>query len=325
MNGTGFKVLLSSLEASRSSLHNWLQFWTLLVVIGVVLDVLFVVWEYRAELTEFQRGIVLPPSRPSISLLLFGLLAAALVAVGVSGELVVESKIEGVETRIRRASDEQFAQLSQDAFHAEERLTRIDSKARTVESRLDGASVALDQVGTTLRLRGPRDFLLDVRRADFIKSLRPFAGQKIELSYCGHPAAPSDANAVWQELIRLLSVNKEARIFGAGWQVNPTVWNDNCVDFGGVQLSISMSAASNVQNSARALLQELRKRDIYSEMLPSSSSNAAFLLNAFGPSSPLYMAAKDPSTIFVLVGDNPLTAYPLVKPQPIIDQNQQNK
>ena len=82
MDESALKILLDNLEMSRSSLHGWLHFWTFLVVVGVALEVVFVIWEYRELLHDFRRGIVHPPEKPSVLLLVLGLLGAGLVAVG---------------------------------------------------------------------------------------------------------------------------------------------------------------------------------------------------------------------------------------------------
>jgi hypothetical protein len=112
MTESALKTLLDNLERSRSSLHGWLHFWTFLVVVGVVLEVVFVVWEYAVELKDFKRGIVHPPEKPSILLLVLGLLGAGLVAVGVAGELYIDVKANSLETEIRKANEDRISLLS---------------------------------------------------------------------------------------------------------------------------------------------------------------------------------------------------------------------
>ena len=67
MDESALRTLIANLEASRSSLHWWLEFYTWLVVAGVVFEVVFVIWEYLEELHDFQRGIIHPPERPKKS------------------------------------------------------------------------------------------------------------------------------------------------------------------------------------------------------------------------------------------------------------------
>src|SRR4051812_46660850 len=83
---------LAELESWSSRLDSWLNFWTALVVIGVVLEVAFVVWEYKIELYEFRRGTIRSPERPKPLKFVSELLGVGLVAAGVMGELAVHSR-----------------------------------------------------------------------------------------------------------------------------------------------------------------------------------------------------------------------------------------
>ena len=103
MDESALKVLISNLEGSRATLDSWLFVFTLLVVVGVVLEVVFVIWEYRDELHDWRRGIIHPPEKPSIALLVFGLFGAGLVAIGVTGELYIGAKI-GAKENIHQRS-----------------------------------------------------------------------------------------------------------------------------------------------------------------------------------------------------------------------------
>ncbi len=97
---------IKSLESSSKSLESLLYFFVALVVIGVVLEVWFVIWEYRIEFKEFQRGTIRSPQKPSIRKLCFELLGAALVAIGVAGELGVDIKSGAIQTRLRTKNGE---------------------------------------------------------------------------------------------------------------------------------------------------------------------------------------------------------------------------
>lgn len=92
---------LKTLEASWASLDAWLRFWIFLVVLGVVVELIVILVEYFDELHEFRRGILKPPGRPSTWLLVFGLLGAGLVAIGVAGEFGIQIKAGKVETEMR--------------------------------------------------------------------------------------------------------------------------------------------------------------------------------------------------------------------------------
>ena len=87
------RQLLDCLEASRLSLHWWLSFFTWLVVIGVVSETIFVILEYRNDKHDFLRGIIRPPDRPNRFKFVLEIVGVSLVAIGVGGELNLESRI----------------------------------------------------------------------------------------------------------------------------------------------------------------------------------------------------------------------------------------
>src|SRR5215467_9563353 len=98
---TALRKLLDSLDACRSSLHWRQDVCAFLVVVGVVSETAFVIWEYLSERRDFRRGSIHSPERPSR--LKFGLemIDVALVAFGVAGELYFAAKIDTLETRLR--------------------------------------------------------------------------------------------------------------------------------------------------------------------------------------------------------------------------------
>src|SRR5712675_1505434 len=74
MDESALRTLIANLDASGSLFHWWLNVSTFLVVVGVVLELVFVVVEYREELHQFKRGIMRPPDRPGRLLFFSGLL-----------------------------------------------------------------------------------------------------------------------------------------------------------------------------------------------------------------------------------------------------------
>src|SRR5579864_7161922 len=139
MDESALRILLANLEGSQSSLHGWLEFWTVLVVIGVVLEVVFVIWDYFEHLQDFRRGTIHSPGRPNLLLSVLGLLGATLVAVGVSGELYEETKIEHVETQIRTANDELYLFLSKEAGYAAQSAKVAHDEAGAVKGIADAS------------------------------------------------------------------------------------------------------------------------------------------------------------------------------------------
>ena len=94
MDESAFKILIANLEGSRSVLDGWLNLWTALVVIGVVAEIGFVIWEYTDDLRAWRSGAITSPARPRRVKFLLELVGASLVALGVAGELVVDARID---------------------------------------------------------------------------------------------------------------------------------------------------------------------------------------------------------------------------------------
>jgi hypothetical protein len=162
---SALRIALASLDDCKSSLHWWLGFFTVWVVVGVALELVFVVWEYVDELHDFRRGIVHPPDRPNRLLFALGFFATGLVALGVGGELYAESKIATVETCIRKGDDALFLLLSAeasdaaksaktahdeaDAVQEDARQLRVDlAKATAGEQQLEAAQKKAEEFAT---------------------------------------------------------------------------------------------------------------------------------------------------------------------------------
>jgi hypothetical protein len=97
---------ISALNNRSDSLEVWLYFWVALVAIGVVMEVWFVIWEYREDLAGFRRGTIRSPDSPSVKKLLVHTFAAGLVAIGVSGEFVIDIKAGSIQTDLRTKNGE---------------------------------------------------------------------------------------------------------------------------------------------------------------------------------------------------------------------------
>jgi hypothetical protein len=139
MDEASLKILISNLESSRASLDSWLFVFTLLVVVGVALEVAFVIWEHLDALHDWRRGIVHPPEKPSVALLVFGLFGAGLVAIGVGGELYIGAKIGAKETSIREANDSRASLLSKLAGDAAQSAKTAHDEADSVKGIADAA------------------------------------------------------------------------------------------------------------------------------------------------------------------------------------------
>jgi hypothetical protein len=165
MDSSTLFARLNNLESSWSSYDSWLKFWIALVVVGVAIELVVVVKEYRDDRHEWSRGIIRPPDRPSGWLLFWNLLGAGFVAIGVAGEFAIHLKAGKVETDIRSVTRELVA-ISED--HA--------STAELETTRLRAAIADRDLT--------PR------QRDDIRASMRAFAGKEVFIrSYPNDPEA----------------------------------------------------------------------------------------------------------------------------------------
>jgi hypothetical protein len=153
---SALRIALASLDECNSSLHWWLGFWTVLVVIGVALELVFVVWEYIDELHDFRRGIMHPPDRPNRLLFVLGFFATGLVALGVGGELYAESKIATLETCVRKGNDALFLLLSKEAGGAANSAQQAERSSASAKSDAKEAEGVADSAKTT-SLEATRD------------------------------------------------------------------------------------------------------------------------------------------------------------------------
>jgi len=201
MDDSALQTLLNNLDTSRSSLHGWLHFWTFLVVLGVALEVVFVVKEYIDQSHDFRRGIVHPPERPSTMLFVLGMLGAGLVAMGVAGELSVDVQAGKVETEIRKANELRVALLSKEAGDAKTSAEDAATAASRAKSVADAAVIAAGKAQEKVEAVAKRaeevdnkvtltQFLVSARFINDPKALterlRQFKGQSVILtSYIG--------------------------------------------------------------------------------------------------------------------------------------------
>jgi hypothetical protein len=314
MDGSALRSALASLDDCNSSLHWWLGFWTFLVALGVVLEVVFVVWEYREEMHDFSRGVIHPPERPNTVLFVLGFLGAALVAAGVSGELWEESKIATVETCIRKGNDAVSLLLSKEAGDAANSAKTARDEADTVKAetdelttRLASAAKLLNTIEQDVRSQGPRWKLLEGGRDNFVKSLKPFAGQRVTVVECGiwGRVAPEPFK-LEQDSINFLGKD------GAGWAVEtpgyaqwPECSAGGATSFGGNLVTFNSTATKAVKDSAKALSNALNELGISTIVMPTLTP-IHDPLGFMGPDSPWGLASKDPTAVILLVGTNPV-------------------
>jgi hypothetical protein len=132
MDLSALEGAISKLERSLNSLGGWLVFFTLLVVIGLIL-------EYAEDLKD------LITKRPFKWKLLGAMVGALLITAGVAGELVVEYRASRVETELRTANEKVIAMLNQKAGDAQ---VSADKAANSADRANSSAKKANDEAGT---------------------------------------------------------------------------------------------------------------------------------------------------------------------------------
>jgi hypothetical protein len=257
---SALRTLLENLERSQSSLHGWLEFWTTLVIVGVALEIIFVVWEYREDLHDFRRGIVHPPEKPITLRFVLGLFASVLIVVGVGGELYAGAKLERVETRIRGANDELYLLLSREAGDAKTsaeiahgEVDAIRKEADAIENRLREASTQLGALEEDLIAQGPRWRLLEKAAPELIKQLTPFAGQNVDLFVCGTRESASGDREMMSTWGRIADILGDK---GAKWSElhgGLSFWDTRPFACEGMLVSVSSRAPKTTMDAAKAL------------------------------------------------------------------------
>jgi len=184
---SALRSALANLDACNASLHWWFGFWTVLVAVGVLLEAVFVVWEYRDELHDFGRGLIHAPERPKRVLFVLGLLGTGLVAAGVSGEFWKESQIATVETCIRKGNDGLFLLLSKVAGDAATSATiaHVEAKAAMdvagkAQQRAGAVEKQTEELNRNLQDSKTQLQAVDAKRAELEKSL-------INMAVCNAP------------------------------------------------------------------------------------------------------------------------------------------
>jgi hypothetical protein len=174
---------IKALESRSDSLEDWLKFWICLVVAGVVIEVFVVLVEYRHALEEFRRATIRTPDRPSGWMVVFGLLGAGLVAIGVSGELGIDFMSRDVETGLRNKNRELVGLFQRASSEAIERASNADERAsanerEAAELRKVAEGERLERMRLEVAIQ-PRTLTLK-QQQDMTNACLQFAGSQLE-------------------------------------------------------------------------------------------------------------------------------------------------
>ncbi len=110
---------ISALEPSIDSLEPWLWASTVAVVVGVALELYFVIHRYRCDMRSWRRGTIRSPEKPSRALCWGELASIVLVVLGVAGELCVGVLSANKNFALRTKQDLLGRLVREKASHAE--------------------------------------------------------------------------------------------------------------------------------------------------------------------------------------------------------------
>jgi hypothetical protein len=191
---------------------------------------------------------------------------------------------------------------AESAKTAQSEADAVNKEADAISVRLGNDSKQLDKVEERVSAQGPRWELLNTGKEELVRSLKPYAGQKILVTAC--ESQLTEPMATEMHLGDSLGSNQ------VDWKVRES-WA-NCVpggsDFTGWGILILTSAASEkaVKDAAGALSETLLKLNISSIHLEVDASPNSLALQIFGANSPWVWAHNDPTEVVVVVGDNPM-------------------
>ena len=139
---------ITSLESQSTGLEPWLGRFTLLVAIGVALEIFVVIQDHREEVKEW-RICELIPKGPSLIKLGTEIASVILVVAGVMGEFGVGLNISSINgqlraksAELRSKSDQLLAVVTQEAGNASKSAS--DAKEAAGEARADADAAEAD-------------------------------------------------------------------------------------------------------------------------------------------------------------------------------------
>ncbi|MHB8413731.1 MAG: hypothetical protein ACYDDI_17580 [Candidatus Acidiferrales bacterium] len=266
-----------------------------------------------------------------------GLAGGILITVGVAGEFWFTYEASRVETKLRE-NNRQIEQLlnkeAGDAKTSAEGAALAASRAKSsagevakevgaLTARIGSASRQLDKLEQDMLAQGPRWRLLQNGEATFVKTLKPFAGQRVTIVTCAND--DTERFALEERLVSSLfpkaGWDKPGWTRWAGCPIMLTGGNEiffvaatfDSAEWTGMpaqQWTKPVCGRFNISDdAANALCDVLNKLKIFTlafeeKPLPEDVGihNARLFFGNGVPDGPAEMAYKDPGRIFLLIG-----------------------
>lgn len=153
---------IAALESQSSGLEPWLGRYTLLVAIGVTLEIFVVIFDHRKEVGEWLFCELIPegPSRKKLGIEIASII---LVIIGVMGEFGIGlwiSHINGIlrskNGELRAASDQLVALVTSDAEEAKRQANAADLARVQLEASMEWRKLSKEQERKLCSELGPK-------------------------------------------------------------------------------------------------------------------------------------------------------------------------
>jgi hypothetical protein len=231
-------------QSLRNLYFHKLTACTIAVVVGVFIEEAeyFLSWTFVRRFVPLN--ILLPTHRFESWVRITAKTGWALIVIGVAGEGLYEARVSRADgwlqdfsNSLLTAAQRQAAQAMGEAGDARERAAVLEKQAADLSERI----VEM----------GPRDLLLYGKRGiDFVKGLKPFRGQKVQVRNC-FPETLFNAE------VSALKKRLRAVLTDAGWDVFPVDAGYSGCTGTEVWVGISSDASKQSSDRARALLASL--------------------------------------------------------------------
>jgi hypothetical protein len=283
---------ISELESSVDSLEKWLWISSAAVAVGVIFEIAFLVNEYLEDRNNWRRGIVTPPSRPSLRVLFFEITSVVVVVAGIVGELWVGVISADRNTELRGKNTKLVGLIREKAGNAEKDAG--DAKERASQNGLRAAALEKEAALITERLtkQDRRGNILRARRSEFVPFIKPFKGQKVDIRIC--PGNDSES-----EFFQLMLMGT---LLSSEWQ--PMDLQSKLLGCGeGVVIFISPFAPESTKNAAKELVKGLRKIGLAGQTVPPTDGVGISTVEHLPGST--YLEPSSPDTVLVGIQAHP--------------------
>ncbi|HEX4019813.1 MAG TPA: hypothetical protein VHX63_01595 [Acidobacteriaceae bacterium] len=299
MNDSALRAQLAVFHVHRSSLEDWLLFWTWLVIIGVACECVFIILDHRKDWREWfegqTAGVVSLPSKPSLFKLTLEILSVVFVVAGVSGELVIDSRLGTLETNVQDNNDQRVS-------GATDRATVADTKRVQLENRM-------------LDIFGPRYFT-SVQSAYVVKHLAGLKGVKIDvfvLALGNSSASGGDSDDPADFARTVVQLLRAAHMDAEGWVVSSCFGGSAS----GFNVSLHLPGSVGDRKIASEVLNAFRPNvATYREVLPTSSGDFCQAFSPLAPSRP--NTRKHDAAVSITIGTKvqPILTREMLEPEP---------